>query len=404
MTTAAPHSPKAALVEATARNGYPRYSADEMARRDRRLQKMAEAAEASVVIVCGAGYLDSPIQYVSNWASRTPSFALLWPDGGKEMYVRLWNHVPNARDISVIDDVHYGGDTHREMVERLAERLKKAGAVDSRIGLIGAWSHWDVEYLVDRVGCRPVRLDEEFTALRRTKSDEELVFVRAASEMGDRALEALRATVQPGMLEYELERVVQDAYLGTRAQPVINFFLSTPMRRPDRCVPRQFLSDRRIEPGDVLVTEISAWYWGYTGQILRTLTVGEPPDDRYARLHDVALQTYERLRDLCVPGTAVSQLLDAADAVNDAGLTIWDDLLHGYGGGGYLSPVLRTNQTGGADVDRGTRLEDGWVLIVQPNVVTHDSRAGVQVGNGLVVREGAPEVLQEYPTELIVCV
>ena len=40
-------------------------------------------------------------------------------------------------------------------------------------------------------------------------------------------------------------------------------------------------------------------------------------------------------------------------------------------------------------------------LVVQPNVVTKDARAGVQLGNLLVVTEDGVENLHNTPVELI---
>jgi len=41
------------------------------------------------------------------------------------------------------------------------------------------------------------------------------------------------------------------------------------------------------------------------------------------------------------------------------------------------------------------------VLVIQPNVITKDSKAGVQIGNSFVIIEGGIENLQRYPNELI---
>jgi Xaa-Pro aminopeptidase len=70
-----------------------------------------------------------------------------------------------------------------------------------------------------------------------------------------------------------------------------------------------------------------------------------------------------------------------------------DDLVHGYGGG-YLPPIL-----GSASREPLPDLvfEEGMTVVVQPNVITTDERAGVQTGGlVLVTREGV-EPLQTAP-------
>jgi Xaa-Pro aminopeptidase len=396
--------PELDVIAAQSVNGFPRYTPVEMARRHALLGEMIGRHGLACVAVTGRGVVDNPLQYFTNWPGRHPSFLLFWPDGETELIARLWNHLPNAREIAAVDEVRYGGDTHAEALTRVAERLGRRGAAGGRVGLVGDFAHWDVAaWAAELSGVGFVDLNGEVRALRRVKSAEEMDYVRAAAALCDLALEALREGVRPGIEERQLQRIIEDAFLGTGAQPAVTFALSTPMSNPDVCVPRQNLSDRRIEAGDAIVTEISVVCWGYTSQILRSLTVGADPNELYGRLHRVALERYLAIATACRPGLRIGEILDLAEPVHEAGLTICDDLFHGYGGGGYLSPVVRTRRTGGADVPEDTRLEEGWVVVTQPNVITPDARAGVQVGNALLIGAGGAECLQHFPTELVRC-
>lgn len=396
--------PELDAIDARSVNGFPRYTPAEMARRYAFLRDVIARHDLSCVAVTGRGVVDNPLQYFTNWPGRHPSFLLFWPDGETELVARLWNHLPNAREIALADDVRYGGDTHAEALTRVAQSLRRRGAAGGRVGLVGDFAHWDVvAWAAELPGTGFVALNREFRALRRVKSAEEMEYVRAAAALCDRSLEALRESVRPGVEERQLQRIVEDAFLGTGAQPAVTFALSTPMSDPDVCVPRQNLCDRRIRAGDAIVTEISVECWGYTSQILRSLTVSADPNELYARLHQVALERYEAIVAACRPGLRVGEILDLAEPIHDAGLTIWDDLLHGYGGGGYLSPIVRTRRTGGADVAEDTRLEEGWVVVAQPNVITPDARAGVQVGNALLIARTGAECLQRFPTGFVRC-
>jgi Xaa-Pro dipeptidase len=68
----------------------------------------------------------------------------------------------------------------------------------------------------------------------------------------------------------------------------IHYFGATPMSEPAQSVPAQWPAARALRQGDVLTCEISASYWDYTGQLLRTFTVAEDPAPLYRELHDVA--------------------------------------------------------------------------------------------------------------------
>jgi Xaa-Pro aminopeptidase len=173
------------------------------------------------------------------------------------------------------------------------------------------------------------------------------------------------------------------------------------MAEPNLCVPRQYPTDRRLQVGDVILTELSASRDGYYGQVLRTLTVGAKATPEYRRLHDVALAVYERICDAIEPGKSSESILDIAEAIHGVGFTIYDDLVHCAVGGVY-APFLRTRRT-----TRGTPhqfvFEENMVIVVQPNVVTPDHRMGVQVGEMLRVTAMGVERFHSVPREILVC-
>src|SRR5437763_9855011 len=135
----------------------------------------------------------------------------------------------------------------------------------------------------------------------------------------------------PGMTEVELVALAEDAYRAEGGMPHITFLRSMPMEAPTGCVPAQNPSNRRIERGDVIITEFSASYWGYSGQVHRAIFVDAEPVPAWQRLFDVALAAYERLVRAVRTDAAVDDAIRAAEPIRDAGLTIYDDLLHGYG-------------------------------------------------------------------------
>jgi Xaa-Pro dipeptidase len=166
-------------------------------------------------------------------------------------------------------------------------------------------------------------------------------------------------------------------------------------------VPRQFPTNRRLAPDDVVLTELSAAYDGYYGQVLRTLTVAAEPTGDYRRMHELAVAVYGEVTARIRPGARSGLVLDAAEAINQAGYTICDDLLH-FAVGGVYGPALRTHQAA-AVPDPDFAFEEGMVLVVQPNVVTPDLAMGVQVGEMLVVTADCVESLHQVPREILRC-
>ncbi len=381
-------------------DGYPRYPAGEMARRFAFADDLMAEHRLDALVVGGAtGPLETSVQYFSNWPSQVQSYVVLQAGSEPTLFVRLWNHLPDAERISVIADVRYGGDTPSDQAEAVAQFLDRRSA--AKVGLIGVVPHGDLGILRSMVpGADFQDMNHQYQRFRLTKSDAEMTFVRIASRMNDAAVAALADELRPGVNETDVADIVEGTYLAHRGWNLIHFSLSTPMNDPQVFVPHQYHPDRTLEPGDVFVTEISTTFWGYAGQILRTFTIGGGPTPRFERLHATALEAYESITATLRPGCTVGQILDAAEAITDAGYDIWDDLVHGFGGA-YLPPIVRTRASRGATHPDEFAYPDGTLLVVQPNVI--DGNAGVQVGNSMRLTGTGVELTQAYPTELVVC-
>jgi Xaa-Pro aminopeptidase len=161
------------------------------------------------------------------------------------------------------------------------------------------------------------------------------------------------------------------------------------MAMPEYCVPRQIESSRRIGAGDVVATEITANFHEYPGQVLRTFTVAAEPTPLFRRLYETAEAAFDAVTKVIRHGTTMQQIVDAAGLIEDAGFSVYDDLMHGFGGG-YFPPVLGTRSRPAGPLPEMT-LEAGMTCVVQPNVITPDQKAGVQVGELVLVTKSGFE-------------
>ena len=224
-----------------------------------------------------------------------------------------------------------------------------------------------------------VSLDAEYIKLRLIKSDEEIEWMRIGAALSDAGFSALLAQTEPGMTEYELANTIERAYVGQGGTTGIHFVGVTSMSNPDVFVPRQWPSRRRVSAGDIVFCEITSSWWDYRGQVLRSFTVEANPSPIYSKLYETAKAAYDAITKSLRPGATPQQLIDASGVIEDAGFTICDDLVHGYGGG-YLPPILGTRSRPAAPVQPMTFAEN-MTLVVQPNVMTRDQTAGVQLGD-----------------------
>ncbi len=370
-----------------------------MARRRAALASLLAAHGASRALVYGCDRSGSAVPWLTGWPV-TREAALLFTPGERDlMFVCFDNHVPNARRMAPDAEVRPGGGSALDAaLAEIAGRWPARGGAAGRLAVIGPVPARASAALAEVAG-EPVFLDRAYTGLRLVKSAEEIAWLRAGAAMTDAAVAALAATAGPGMTEAECCARLESAYIAAGGLTHIHYLGVTAMAEPGLCVPAQWPSARRLRAGDVLTCEVSAAYQGYPGQLLRTFTIAADATPRYRELHEVAEAAFAAIAGRLRPGASAAELsAAAAEVILGAGYTIYDDLVHGYGGG-YLPPVISRAQL---EARRGpdVTIEPGMTIVIQPNVITPDERAGVQTGELVLVTGTGWESLHRYPPGL----
>ena len=377
-------------------DSYPTFSDAELARRLAVARERMTERDLDALLVYGAGR--SPdIQYLASWPGTKESYLVVPREGELVLFVQLYNHVPNARRVATAAEVQWAGASAAETLGDALERLRIR---EGLVGLAGPWTWRTVDQLkVLAHGVGFVDATDLVHGLRAIHSGEELERLRAAARLTDSAMRALEREVRPGMHERELAAIVEGAYLREGGTNAIHFMATTPMRSPEIGVPSQLPSTRVIEPGDVLITEIGAEYYGYAGQIHRAYAIGAAPTDEYRRLHDAAVEAYEHIASVLRDGATVAEVLDAAEVVHQRGFTVFDDLLHGTS---QLPPIIQTRRTRRGDWREDFVFREGMVVVIQPNVVSDASaRMGLQVGETVLIGKRGVERLHDYPMRFV---
>jgi Xaa-Pro dipeptidase len=238
-------------------------------------------------------------------------------------------------------------------------------------------------------------LNRTYVKLRRMKSAEELDWFRIGAWLSDRGMEGLHNAIRVGVSERALADAIERGYVGLGGTTGIHFIGTTPMRDPQVAAPSQYHSSRRVAVGDIVFSEITATFWDHSGQVLRSFTVGEEPTPLYRDLHAAADAAFDAIVKVLRAGATPAQVIDASGVIEDAGFTVIDDILHGYGGG-YFPPILGTKSRPGASVPEEP-FEAGMMVVVQPNVTTRDGKAGVQTGECLLITPSGTERMHDYP-------
>lgn len=393
---------------------FPRFSDAEFARRRDLARDLMRREGLSALLIFGNSGINRHNQanvfWLTNYLDLHHNYLIFPLEGKATLLTGLVNHVPNARAISIIEDTRWG--TY-EPAQEIAAKLRKEGIGNGRVGLVGINATFGMgmpyQHFMMLQESLPeiewIDITRDFSRLRVIKSEEEFDWLAKAAEFTDDTVAALEKETRIGMTEHDLIGIIEASYRRKGGQAHIAFLRSMPMDAPTACVPAQNVTDRVIQKGDVIIMEISASYWGYSGQIHRPIAVGQDPNPEWQKLFDVGVQAYDRICEAICPGAAEGDVIRVASVIGEAGYRIYDDLIHGYGVD--IHPPLIDQScceywNNSQPIPVGRSFEENMAIVVQPNPITPDERMGLQVGALTRVTKAGAVSLQKYPMKFVV--
>jgi len=393
---------------------YPSFSDAEFQRRGDLARDLMRRERLSALVIFGNSGInrhnEANVFWLTNYLDLHHNYLVFPLNGEATLLTGLVNHVPNARSVSVIEDTRWGTyDPANEIVAK----LKKDGIGKGRVGLVGVnatfgmgmpYQHYKI--LSDSLlEVEWVDVTRDYARLRVIKSEEEFDWLKIAAEYTDNTVEALEHETKIGMTEHDLIGIVEASYRRKGGQPHIAFLRSMPMDKPTACVPAQNVTDRVVQKGDVIIMEISASYWGYSGQIHRPIAVGQDPTREWRKLFEVGEQAYGRICEAMRPDANEGDIIRASSVIGESGYRIYDDLIHGYGVD--IHPPLIDQSCckhweSDEPIPAGRSFAEDMAMVVQPNPITPDERMGLQMGALTRVTKNGAVSLQKYPMKFVV--
>ena len=379
------------------RSDYPTFTDAELERRHKAVYNLMEQEGVDAALFYGSGRYASDIYWLSDWPSSREAYLLMQAGKDPVILMQLFNHYPMAQVMSAIKDVRWAGaNTTKSVVELIRER----GLEAKKIGLVGSISYQVYNKLRENYpGAMFVDLSSRLRMMRTVRSPEEIERIRLASKLTDQSIQALAEGLRSGMREDEIPAIIEPVYLKAGGYAGIHFMSSMPMRHPDFPVPSQFHSNRKLQKGDALITEISGAYSGYSGQIHRTFSIGEGPTPEWKKMHDAATEAFELLARVIKDGATTTEAEEAAEVIHQRGYSTYDDLVHGVN---QYPPIFQT-KTRRRHESREMVFRENMVIVIQPNLTTYDEKMGLQFGETLVVKKNGCETLNAYPREWVTC-
>ncbi|NCP15680.1 aminopeptidase P family protein, partial [bacterium] len=177
--------------------------------------------------------------------------------------------------------------------------------------------------------------------LRVRKDPDEIAAMRKAVKAAQSALEATIPFIKIGMTEKEIagELVVQLLRHGSQSEMPFAPIVSG---GPNSANPHASPSERRLQPGDLLVVDWGASVDGYISDLTRTFAIGEV-EAEYRKIHQIVLEANAAGRAAAKPGVPCANVDKAArEVIEKAGYGQYftHRTGHGIGMEGHEEPYM----------------------------------------------------------------
>jgi Xaa-Pro dipeptidase len=244
----------------------------------------------------------------------------------------------------------------------LAAELFERGTVAGRIATAGVDSlpHRLAARLLALTGGNTRSFDDLLYAATGRKTASEIERARRAVAIAERGVDRLLETARPGMPECALAVGLN---CHTKSLGADDNFLMLSASPHNRAVMPS--SGRKLQPGDILLTEFTPSYDGQFAQICRTISVG-PPSAHLERTYDLIVRAMWAGIETIRPGIPISDVCRAVDRVlQAAGYGEYCQPPHmrrrGHGlGSGSIAP-------GDLTTNNDAVLEEDMIFVVHPN-------------------------------------
>jgi Xaa-Pro dipeptidase len=386
---------------------FPRFSDQEYQTRYRRIREEMGRRGLDCLVIYGHSAVSSHgqanVRWVSNYWDVIQSYVVFPLKGEPTLIITNDCSLPLAHSMSVLEDIRHGGPWP-SMPEAVAKRVKELNLERGHIGISGGdmrvcSSILHNHYLTLQENLPNAKFHEStdlIQGLRRVPSEEEQKWFEKGAELTDYAMQCLVEAIRPGVRDYQLYDAIH-SHFGKGGLPMFALVGSTSMANPTMAYPWFYPSTRTLQKGDVVLTEISADYWGYAGQLCRTVALGEPTRE-YLDLYKVALDVYHGVRDVLKPGNGAKEVLEVSAKIPEAGFTIQAPVIHGWGM--FVgAPFIEIPNHQNFPVDPAYRFQNNEILQIEPNPCTHDIGRGVFLGDIHRVTPDGGKPFQKFPLD-----
>jgi Xaa-Pro dipeptidase len=246
--------------------------------------------------------------------------------------------------------------------------------------------------------CKVEDQSELITKLRVIKSNDELVYVKQAAELADRALDEAWKYAKAGANEAkilaEMQRVVLE---GGGDYPANEYIIGS----GDNALLCRYQAEKRnLSNTDQLSLEWAGTYKHYHSAMFRTIPIGKA-DPKHIKMHEACVEALTNCVNTLVPGKTAGEVFDAhATTFDNLGFNKARMNACGYSLGSTFSPNWMDwpmLYTGNPYV-----ITPGNVFFMHMILMDSDSNLAMNLGETYLVTENGSERLGKQKLDLVV--
>ncbi len=281
------------------------------------------------------------------------------------------------------DQIKASSASVRMEIGRPAEQIKaikQAVTGVPRVGLEADDVTWGAQQRLRSAlsaGTKLVPVRNAVEALRAVKDEGELARIERAADLADVALAQVKELLCQGPTEKEFG-IALDFEMRRRGADDVAFETII-ASGPNSALPHARPSNRRVEPGELVVIDFGATVEGYRSDMTRTVSVGAPRSGEMRDLLEAVLAA-QRAGVRAVAAGVSAAGVDAACRESLASVGLAEAFVHGTGHG----VGLEIHEAPSVSAESADILEEGAVVTVEPGAYLHES-GGARIEDTLVV-------------------
>ncbi|MEW6666117.1 MAG: M24 family metallopeptidase [Thermodesulfobacteriota bacterium] len=389
---------------------FPPFSEQEYKRRYAVLSEAMKESGLDCLVIYGATPLGGNdtgqinAQYLSNFAGVGHTYVVFPVKEAPTLHIGMALHIRNAQDISPIQDVRIGV----ELEDTVSSRLRELSLNKANIGIVGPavsyfmpctipYEHY-TRFLNDFPEAEFRNVTEWYENIRSIKSEEEIELIDRAAALNDLCHEELLHAARPGISHADLRRIVEQVAFMHKGNHCMMHLSSWPMLNQDWPYPDFWPTDRTVEAGHLVMTEMPVGYGMYYTKLMHTFFLGEPTRE-YRDMFELAASVHERVIRELKPGMKGSDVDKFIEPIKEAGYMA-TGLVSGWCN--YNSPPF-VGQTHPEFPQKPKQshldlvFKPGLCVQVMAYPIAFDLKKGLWVGSTCIFTKDGLRELNKYP-------